>query len=228
MGQIKRLYGNLDVFNKLKIIYISHVHADHILGLAAILRECKKNVLLIGPSYIKDYVDYFGYKMNVVTTDSLTLESSINYLSTASLKTLEMDFYKKNQNVPFSELDYKNYIFNFSLDEFEFKICGCPHSRSSTSIFINDICSNHSFSYSGDTIPTPMFAKISQNEDVMIHEGTFHDDQIEHSKKTCHSTLGGANEIFKLSNSKKLLLTHFSNRNSEDKITDTCITDFFR
>ncbi|EQB61859.1 ribonuclease z [Vairimorpha apis BRL 01] len=46
----------------------------------------------------------------------------------------------------------------------------------------------------------------------MIHECTFDDENKANAYKTLHSTLKEAENIFTLSQSKKLLLTHFSQR----------------
>ena len=44
-------------------------------------------------------------------------------------------------------------------------------------------------SYSGDTRPCPEFASAAAESDLLIHEGTFNHDLIEHAKKARHSTV---------------------------------------
>lgn len=234
-SQIERLYGNFEVLKKLKIIYISHSHADHMLGIAKVLKECDHHVYIIAPDDTRPFLKYFGFsESNNIESlkDDESLESNNNcftFISTTPTKVSGMDYFRYPDD-NYDSLD--RFVDTKSLCEFDFKICACIHSKSSTSISIFDKSNGKTFSYSGDTIPSALFAHISMNCDLMIHEATFNIGQEVQASKTCHSIKDDAIEIFKLSNSKKLLLTHFSNRNQNNEDEETnpeveCVGDFF-
>jgi len=216
LSQILRIHGNSEILKKVRIIYLSHGHADHMLGLASILRKCRQKVTIIGPDVIQSYLRYFGFTISeTVKTEGLI------FISTAEAKAKEKIFYSGTS----AESDC---IVNLKIDYFDIKICGCKHSADSTSISISDLSKKIKFSYSGDTLPSKLFAKISEGVDVMVHEATFNDDQAEHAARTNHSRKCEAIEIFKDSGAKKLFLTHFSNRNTNEKEEDICVSDFYR
>ncbi|KAM0679771.1 hypothetical protein GINT2_001942 [Glugoides intestinalis] len=220
--QIERLHGELSVLKRLKMIYISHSHADHMLGIASIVKVLENPVLIIGPADIKGYLEYFEETVNELAgIECFDENKKINLFTTDFLKA---------RNTGNSKMQKKkgNFIHKLEFKEFEITICGCLHSKTSTSINVLDKRAMKGFSYSGDTRPSETFAFISQNNDLMIHEATFTDGQEVQAEKTLHSLTSEAIDIFEKSNSKKLLLTHFSNRNRANEIDDKCVTDFFR
>lgn len=221
-GQILRLRGNLNVLKKVKLIYLSHNHADHVIGLNKILKECTQDVLILGSGYIHLYLKYFEFDFHVLGFD-LNLKPGINFFNKDFVKSLEQQYYEQ---VSATDLDQFCYTMKFA--SFEIKICGCPHSSNSTSIAIYDYSNKKSFSYSGDTIPSSLFAHISKDTDVMIHEASFNADQYLQAYQFFHSTREDAIELFQNTNSKKLLLTHFSNRNAKDGLQEFSVTDFFK
>lgn len=217
LTQIYRLHGNIDVLKKLKIIYISHSHADHMLGIYKIIKNITNHLLIIGSNDIKQYLEYFGVLIN---TDQ------ISFISTNPVKIKERKFYDQRNEL--SEDDFNNFVEKIEYENFSIVICGCEHSKNSCSVNIFDKNIKKSFSYSGDTIPSELFSFISKNCDLMIHEATFVEDQKNQADKTLHSTDCEAKDVFKFSGAKKLLLTHFSNRNQSKNIDEGNVTDFYR
>lgn len=70
---------------------------------------------------------------------------------------------------------------------------------------------------SGDTIPCDKTVTNSEGADILIHEATFSDKMKETSRKFRHSTAREAAEIAKKAGVKKLILTHLSQRYDEEK-----------
>lgn len=68
-----------------------------------------------------------------------------------------------------------------------------------------------------DTIPVKETITEAKNADLLIHEATFLDKQKEKSIEAMHSTAKDASEIAKKANVKKLALFHFSARNTDEK-----------
>ncbi|SFB36967.1 ribonuclease Z [Algoriphagus aquimarinus] len=69
-----------------------------------------------------------------------------------------------------------------------------------------------SYAYCSDTIYNPELKQFIQNADLLYHESTFMEDNVERAAITFHSTAKQAAEIAKMSQVKKLLLGHYSSR----------------
>lgn len=76
LGQLIRFYGRAgadEVLKKLRMIYVSHLHADHHLGLIDILNRrrilCKDKVLLLAPFPISKWLAFYNYRIEEI--DSL-------------------------------------------------------------------------------------------------------------------------------------------------------------
>ncbi|KAF7682502.1 Ribonuclease Z, mitochondrial [Astathelohania contejeani] len=177
LGQIKRIYGNKtnQMLSKLKVIFITHSHADHHLGVAGILKSLNHTIAVIGPRNLIDYLKYFHNTEYFVTVGKkCSFQIAPDLLLTA---------------------------------------CRVRHCNDSYGVRIDH--KNISIAYSGDSRPSLEFATLSQGTDLMIHECTFTDDLKDKAIISNHSTISEAIEIFTVSNSKKLILTHFSQRYSK-------------
>lgn len=225
LSQIDRFYGSLSILKILKLIYISHSHADHMLGLASVVRRCTDPIVVVGPSSVRDFLEYFGEMVHQLNFEDTNPRGKVNFISTSDVKLLESSFYKQCGKGP---VDFNDYVRELCLSHLRIRLCGCNHSKNSTSVSIYDTEEGTSFSYSGDSTPSRLFAWMSSGVDVMVHEATFNDDQWDYAIRTKHSTKNEALGIFEASKAKKLLLTHFSNRNSQEESNDICISDFYR
>jgi ribonuclease Z len=70
--------------------------------------------------------------------------------------------------------------------------------------------------YTGDTRPHPAVVAASRGADLLVHEATFSDSEIERAKETGHSTAREAAEIAREAGVGRLILTHISPRYSVD------------
>ena len=66
--------------------------------------------------------------------------------------------------------------------------------------------------YTGDTRPTDRTAEAADNADLLIHDATFAADNAERARRTAHSTATGAAEIAEEAGAKRLALVHVSSR----------------
>ncbi|ORD94695.1 RNZ [Enterospora canceri] len=183
IGQIKRAYGNCNIIQTLRVIYLSHSHPDHMLGLVAVLMETKNEITVIGSQLVEKYLKNFNIAnwkfIDIFTTTEYNHDDNLTFQFARSVHNIDSFF---------------------------------------TTVEFN----NFRFSYSGDCRPSKLFAELSRDCDLMIHERTFDDMQIDKAIKTNHSTESEAIDIFKQSNSRKLILTHFSQRN---EVLYTEVTD---
>ncbi|UVC50184.1 tRNA 3' processing endoribonuclease [Theileria orientalis] len=158
----------------IKVVFISHSHADHHLGLYYILALQKKfkkdyseptliicsDVVLTWLETYNDNICKLDYKCMILTEDTETL---IRF----GISQLRLVFFKVD------------HIF----DSFGIRLI---HEEVGSIV------------YSGDTRPSENLMTHSENADILIHEATFTDDYSENAIKTFHTTISEAVDIGRL------------------------------
>ena len=197
-GQLYRHYGqNLDnILRKLCCIFISHIHADHHLGLIGVLQAWEKStkslpiedqrdpVAIIGPRSLLRWLQYYGgfcETLNLRFHDSCQLKGAYNDGSLSSL--LE----SKVSVVPVEH---------------------CPNAFGLTLYHR----AGWKLVYSGDTRPCDSLVEEGLNATVLIHEATLEDDLYNEALAKQHSTTSEAIQCGQKMQAKFTLLNHFSQR----------------
>lgn len=70
--------------------------------------------------------------------------------------------------------------------------------------------------YTGDTRPCRSVEIASHNADLLIHDGALAEDMADWARETRHSTAGEAAALAKRASVRKLIITHISSRYSEN------------
>ena len=99
------------------------------------------------------------------------------------------------------------YLFN----SIKIEIIPVIHCKKSTSCVLN-VDGGYRIAYSGDRGNLDNFPELVSSCDLLIHEATFSDDLKDIAKEKRHSTIGQAIQSGITSNSKYIILTHFSQR----------------
>ncbi|KAF2716219.1 hypothetical protein K431DRAFT_235846 [Polychaeton citri CBS 116435] len=221
VGQLKRVYKPKelkDVLQNLRCILISHMHADHHLGLASILRAWYREVhsenstassnkrlnIIAEPamcSWIEEYAELEDIGYPYLNNLTLTL-NKLKGDSTSHLKryTRSGDYPVHSDVIHPSEIGLK--------DLQAARVQHCQGARA----YAVTLPSGFKVSYSGDCRPSKAFAEVGKGSTVCIHEATFDDELAGDALAKKHSTTSEALRVAQAMGAKTCVLTHFSQR----------------
>ncbi|KAF3164873.1 hypothetical protein EYR41_007079 [Orbilia oligospora] len=215
LNQLRRSYGQektAEFLKNMKILYISHLHADHHLGTIAVLkawflrmvdtREDISKLYLIAPSkflnFLEEYTQIENYGLrhiNFISCDSLLIASQQH-----------PDNKKREDSQRIEEI-----LSALPLEKIE--TSRAVHCRGSFTVaFTFKQPNGFKLAYSGDTRPTNGFVEIGKDCTVLLHEATFDDELRDEALAKRHCTTSEAIQAGKDMGAKNLLLTHFSQR----------------
>ncbi|MBO8234358.1 ribonuclease Z [Prochlorococcus marinus XMU1419] len=225
--------------SQIKKIFITHMHGDHIYGLPGLLATLglsgkSKGIEIYGPSELKDFINSalrssfckLSFPLHFVEVENFASENKILFennnlkVNCACLKhkipaygyrVSEKDKpglfdIKKAETLRiapgpiYSELQQGKKVSLADGRSFDGKdFCGPPRR-------------GESFVYCTDTIFSESAVSLSKNADLLVHESTFSQEDEIMAYEKLHSTTVMAARTALLSNTKKLIITHFSPR----------------
>jgi len=204
LGQLKRVLGSElpEVLRDLKAIWISHLHADHHLGTASVIKawneETKKsdstkdNRLIVASDpdmllWLQEYADVEDYGYSRINPKALGGDSYDDF---------QVRFSKREEVA-------------FGLTSI--RACYVTHCRHAMAV-VFDFPNGFKVAYSGDCRPSQVFVRIGQDATLLIHEATFDDELRSDAIAKNHSTTSEALKVGQDMNARRILLTHFSQR----------------
>ncbi|KAK1831688.1 hypothetical protein QBC39DRAFT_350649 [Podospora conica] len=206
LGQIRRSFGYARadaILKDLRILYISHLHADHHLGAASILARRAKLVREnpeIPPLTVVACRTLIRWIQDYSSVEDLAIDSHIAFHHIIfPPRTSEQKPVAKRtgaENTPLLP---------------DIDVCRVDHCHESMAVVLT-WPTGLRVAYSGDCRPSDEFAAIGRGADLLIHECTFDSEMGHEAIAKCHSTMGEALEVGRKMEAKRILLTHFSQR----------------
>ena len=221
---------------KIKRIFITHFHGDHFLGLPGLIQTMSfygrtEPLEIYGPigasSVLGNLLSIGYYSLNFeIRIEELKGNGSINF------GDYSISYAKANHTIP--ALSYSLTEREYSkLEESKIKEMGVPRHllekiRKDGSVQVNGrtisledisagIRKGRKVSYSGDTRRDQSLLELFRNSTVLIHESTGEKSNENKVISYGHSTGNDAGIQARDSNSRKLILIHFSPRYNDIK-----------
>ena len=222
-------------------IFISHWHADHFAGLIPLIQTMnmekrRKELNIYGPEaerFVADIIDlgYFGlrFPVNAVNVpfegDEITKifeGDDFEVLSIPTLHTVPSVAYcfkeKDRWNIDLNKLKELGIKRGNWLNKLKGK---GEAEYKDKKIKLEDVSNKKEgmkVVYTGDTKPCETVVKISENADLLIHDGTFL--ELDESRGKYHADVAEAAKIAKKADVKELILTHLSRRYNREDIKE--------
>ncbi len=226
----------------LDAVFLTHFHADHWLGLPGMLktfdlRAREKPLAVYGPAGLKQFM---GTMERVVGRTRYTVE----YVELERFDEVEFDSYVVHVFPNDHRLPGVGYAFaeddrpgRFDPEEaarlgvkpgpdFGRLQAGETVDGVSPEQVIGEDRGGRRIVFSGDTRPCQEVLEHAREADVLIHEATFTDEELDRARETGHSTARQAAEIARDAGVKLLALTHLSTRYFPRDIRDEARTTF--
>lgn len=197
------------VLRNLRMIFVSHIHGDHHMGVARILLERRKlrpapghPLYLFSNNYSRYYLqeydelEHLGFRdadNGVVAVDNTAIDwkqsQSVSPQDAAAVAAAEEQLHLASlASVP------------------------VVHRTSHCYGLVLAHRDNWSLVFSGDTMPCEALVQAGRGATLLIHEATMQDDEQELAQAKGHSTIGQALDVAAEMDAAHVLLTHFSQR----------------
>ncbi|KAK3332545.1 hypothetical protein B0T19DRAFT_344987, partial [Cercophora scortea] len=214
LGQLRRAYGfeGADaVIKELRVIYISHLHADHHLGTVSFLRywcqlakqgaidEDAPRLTVVASAkfcgFLEEFKDVEGYPYRDI--NKIILLGQGSHSNPGKTVTLDGGYNaaRLEQEVGLSSID----------------ACLVNHCHGAMAVVFT-WPTGLKIAYSGDCRPSEALGRLGRGAHLLIHECTFDDELMGDAIAKKHSTMSEAIGVGRAMGARNVLLTHFSQR----------------
>jgi ribonuclease Z len=224
---------------KIDAIFLTHIHADHILGLGGIIQTQaffgkSDELLIFAPREVKRYVDFYtkwegiGYPFPIKFIE--VKEGLIHENSDYVMNAFRVEHACLTYGFVFEEKKEVN-LDQKKLDRFglsgpickELKEKGVVEFEGKT-IHLYDVMLPKKrgirVAYCVDSAPCNSIIENAKNADLLICEGMYAEDLEDKAHEYFHMTAKDAGRIAKKAKVKRLALTHFSQRYEDEKVLE--------
>ncbi|KAM3547974.1 hypothetical protein ARSEF4850_009686 [Beauveria asiatica] len=206
LGQIKRLFGpegTAAVLRDLRCIVVSHLHADHHLGMASTIKAWYEQALADDRSDALLAVSCIDRYRALLEEIAQVEDIGFHRLRFPSCVGPPRDVTTAEQLGALGAPDA------FGLRRI--RRVPVPHCWRSYATEL-ELVSGLRIAWSGDCRPSSQFARACRGAHLLVHECTFGDDKQDHAKAKNHSTMSEALGVAREMRARRTLLTHFSQR----------------
>jgi ribonuclease Z len=221
--------------SKIDLIFISHLHGDHIYGLPGLITSYnlygrEKDLTIFGPFGLSDFINAIlnsamvklGFTLRIIEhgmESAVIFENNVFLVRTIPLMhRIPTTGYLFTEKYPMRKISTEQIEhYKVPYEAMNDLKNGLDWQDPSGKIIPNRMLTlpgkiPRRFAYCTDTIYTESIIPIIRNVDLLFHESTFlHEMQTEAAKRG-HSTAYQAASIAKKANVKTLVLGHFSSR----------------
>lgn len=235
-GTQVQLRKNKIKFNRIKHIFISHLHGDHFFGLVGLISTFRlltreADLHIYGPEGIKEIItlqmkladSWTNY--NLIIHELKSKESELIFEDDAvEVHTIPLDHRIYTNGFLFKEKEGLRKIDVEAVEEAHIDLAYYRKLKQGFDVVNEDgVLIDHkkvtkpatapkSYAFCSDTIYKEDIVALIKNVDVLYHESTFLEKHANLAIKTKHSTAKQAARIAKQANVKTLLLGHYSTR----------------
>ncbi len=227
-------------FSKIKHIFISHLHGDHVFGLIGLISTFRllgrtSDLTIHGPKGIKELIEV----QLKLSQSKIDYQLIFNELTGDKSQIVFEDNTVKVASIPLNHRIYTNgFLFSEKPSERRLNAPAAREAQIDKAYFsklkqgfdvineVGQLVTNEevtfdppktkSYAYCSDTAYHPTIVPLIHGVDCLYHESTFLNEDEELADKTLHSTARQAAEIAKLANVSQLILGHFSSRYDEE------------
>lgn len=210
IGQLRRMYGlekTVDILRDLKVIWISHLHADHHLGTASIIAAWRDatatafdaegrlpKLALVSQGHMIEWVREYS-EIEDIGIERLNL---VSITGPRSKESVQDPWVPNPTDASATGLERVQAV----------RVDHCVGALACVFTWPSGL----KIAYSGDCRPSPTFAEIGKNATLLIHEATLDDELIKDAKAKKHCTMSEALGVARDMRARRVLLTHFSQR----------------
>jgi ribonuclease Z len=198
-------------------IFVTHLHADHFLGIPGLLRT-------LGLQGQEDRLEVYG-----PPGSRRVLESAVrlgNNRVPFPVEVQEMEpgsaVSRKGYQVEAFAVSHGVPALGFALQEperlgrFDVEVVQVPGGTVRPDQVVGPPRRGRRVVYTGDTRPTKKVLAAARGADLVIHEATFTEEEADRARGTGHSTALGAARLAREAGARRLVLTHVSARYADD------------
>lgn len=238
-------------YNKIYDIFISHLHGDHCFGLIGLISTMgmlgRKAPLTIHAHrdlerLLKPQLDFFCKDLlyevrfqsfNPAKNELIYEDRSIQVF------TLPLKHRMPSAGFLFREQARDRHIKRDMIDFYRIPLKAIPaikagedYTTEEGDLVVNSRLTlpatlSRSYAYCSDTAYLESLVPMIEGVDLLYHEATFTDSEMDRAKSTMHSTAAQAGKIAQLANVKKLMIGHYSARYHNEKVLLSEAKNFF-
>ncbi|NOY48474.1 MAG: ribonuclease Z [Chlorobi bacterium] len=235
-GTQVQLRKNKVKFNRIKHIFISHLHGDHYFGLVGLISTFRlltreADLHIYGPKGLKEVIT-----LQMKLSDSWTNYKLIFHeLTSKSSELIFEDNKVEVHTIPLDHRIYTNgYLFKEKEGDRKLDVNAAEDAKIDVAYYrklkqgfdvineADELVKNEdvtlagktpkSYAFCSDTAYSETIVPIIKGVDILYHESTFLEKLAHLAQKTKHSTAKEAANIAKQAKAKTLILGHFSTR----------------